>query len=129
MVLGEPGMGKTALLDYVGEQASGCTVIRAAGFQSEMELAFAVLRSGVRENPQYPELSAGRTAAVPGDRARAVFGQTMGGLAIFGAFTIFDFNRLRRAGNQSAVPIAASIFLDIFNVFLFMLQLFGADRD
>src|SRR3954463_15095564 len=42
------------------------------------------------------------------------------GLVVFGAFTIFDFNRLRRANMASAVPIAASIFLDIFNVFLFM---------
>jgi FtsH-binding integral membrane protein len=50
---------------------------------------------------------------------------SVGGLAIFGAFTIFDFNRLRRANMGSSVPIAASIFLDIFNVFLFMLQLFG----
>ena len=47
------------------------------------------------------------------------------GLVVFGAYTIFDFNRLRRANVASAVPIAASIFLDIFNVFLFMLQLFG----
>jgi modulator of FtsH protease len=51
------------------------------------------------------------------------------GLAIFGAFTIFDFNRLRRASMSSAVPIAASIFLDIFNVFLFMLRLFGGGRN
>jgi FtsH-binding integral membrane protein len=29
---------------------------------------------------------------------------------------------------SSAVPIAASIFLDIFNVFLFMLRLFGGGR-
>ncbi|HYB29205.1 MAG TPA: Bax inhibitor-1 family protein [Solirubrobacteraceae bacterium] len=47
------------------------------------------------------------------------------GLVIFGGYTLFDFNRLRRAGLGSAVPIAASIFLDIFNVFLFFLQLFG----
>ena len=51
------------------------------------------------------------------------------GLVIFGAFTIFDFNRLRRASMASAVPIAAGIFLDIFNVFLFMLRLFGGGRD
>jgi DNA-binding CsgD family transcriptional regulator len=43
VVRGEPGMGKTALLDYVVEQASGCRVVRAAGVQSEMELAFATL--------------------------------------------------------------------------------------
>jgi FtsH-binding integral membrane protein len=49
------------------------------------------------------------------------------GLVIFGGYTIFDFNRLRRAGTQDAVPIAASIFLDVFNVFLFFLQLFGSE--
>ena len=51
------------------------------------------------------------------------------GLGIFGAFTIFDFNRLRRASADSAVAIAASIFLDIFNVFLLLLELFGGQRD
>jgi FtsH-binding integral membrane protein len=49
------------------------------------------------------------------------------GLVIFGGFTIFDFNRLRRASTQSAVPIAAGIFLDIFNIFLFMLRIFGGN--
>ena len=43
MVCGEPGVGKTALLEYLVEQASGCRVLRAAGVQSEMELAFAGL--------------------------------------------------------------------------------------
>jgi FtsH-binding integral membrane protein len=47
------------------------------------------------------------------------------GIAIFGAFTIFDFNRLRRSTPDAAVPIAAGIFLDIFNVFLLVLDLFG----
>jgi len=47
------------------------------------------------------------------------------GLVIFGGFTIFDFNRLRRANMASSVPIAASIFLDVFNVFLLLLRLFG----
>ena len=51
------------------------------------------------------------------------------GLAIFGGFTIFDFNRLRRASEADAVPIAAGIFLDIFNVFLLLLELFGGGRD
>ena len=44
---------------------------------------------------------------------------------LFGAYTIFDFNRLRRANMDMAVPIAAGIFLDIFNIFLFFLQIFG----
>jgi DNA-binding CsgD family transcriptional regulator len=41
VVRGEPGVGKTALLDYLAERASGCRVIRAAGVESEMELAYA----------------------------------------------------------------------------------------
>ena len=40
---GEPGIGKSALLEYLTEQASGCRVARAAGVESEMELAFAGL--------------------------------------------------------------------------------------
>jgi FtsH-binding integral membrane protein len=51
------------------------------------------------------------------------------GIAIFGGFTIIDFNRLRRGTSDSAVPIAASIFLDIFNVLLLGLDLFGGRRD
>ena len=51
------------------------------------------------------------------------------GLGIFGAFTIFDFNRLRRASPDGAIVIAASIFLDIFNIFLLLLDLFGGQRD
>ena len=43
VVRGEPGVGKTALLDYLAGRASGCQVVRAAGVQSEMELAFAGL--------------------------------------------------------------------------------------
>ena len=50
------------------------------------------------------------------------------GLRDLGAYTVFDFNRLRRAGAENAVPLAASIFLDVLNVFLFMLQLFGGEN-
>jgi DNA-binding CsgD family transcriptional regulator len=45
VVCGEPGVGKTALLDYLaGRAAPDCRVARAAGVQSEMELAFAALQ-------------------------------------------------------------------------------------
>jgi DNA-binding CsgD family transcriptional regulator/tetratricopeptide (TPR) repeat protein len=43
VVRGEPGVGKTALLEYMVGRASGCRVVRTAGVQSEMELAFAGL--------------------------------------------------------------------------------------
>jgi DNA-binding CsgD family transcriptional regulator len=43
VVRGEPGMGKSALLDYAAQRASGCRVARTAGVQSEMELAFSGL--------------------------------------------------------------------------------------
>jgi FtsH-binding integral membrane protein len=47
------------------------------------------------------------------------------GLVIFGGFVIVDFNRLRRADKSDSVQIAASIFLDVFNIFLFFLRIFG----
>jgi DNA-binding CsgD family transcriptional regulator len=40
---GEAGVGKTALLEYVAERASGCRIARIGGVESEMELAFAGL--------------------------------------------------------------------------------------
>jgi uncharacterized protein len=47
------------------------------------------------------------------------------GLAIFGLYTVVDFNRLRRAGRQEAIPLAAGIFLDVLNIFLLFLRLFA----
>ena len=43
VVYGEPGAGKTALLEYLAGRASGCRVTRVVGVQAEMELAFAGL--------------------------------------------------------------------------------------
>ena len=43
VVRGEPGVGKTTLLEHVAGQELRCAVARAAGVQSEMELAFAGL--------------------------------------------------------------------------------------
>jgi DNA-binding CsgD family transcriptional regulator len=44
VVTGEPGVGKTALLQYAIGSASGVRVMRAVGVESEMELAFAALQ-------------------------------------------------------------------------------------
>jgi FtsH-binding integral membrane protein len=52
------------------------------------------------------------------------------GLVIFAGFTMFDFQRLRTNTDDAAAPLlAASIFLDILNVFLFFLEIFsGGER-
>lgn len=47
------------------------------------------------------------------------------GLAVFGLYTVIDFNRLRRAGSEEAIPLAAGIFLDVLNIFLLFLRLFA----
>jgi FtsH-binding integral membrane protein len=52
------------------------------------------------------------------------------GLVVFAGLTMFDFQRLRQSqGIASAPLIAASIFLDALNVFLFFLRIFSGGRD
>src|SRR5580700_6733917 len=88
VICGEPGAGKTALLDYLAGRANGCRVERAAGVQSEMELAFAALHQLCA-----PVLD--RLDRLPGpqrDALRTAFGQSAGpapdrflvGLAVLG---------------------------------------------
>ena len=52
------------------------------------------------------------------------------GLVIFAGFVMFDFQRLRTNTDVAAAPLlAASIFLDVLNVFLFFLEIFsGGER-
>ena len=52
------------------------------------------------------------------------------GLVIFAGLTAADFQRLRRSqGLDSAPLLAASIFLDVLNVFFFFLRIFSGSRD
>jgi uncharacterized protein len=52
------------------------------------------------------------------------------GLVIFAGLTAGDFQRLRRSqGLNSAPLLAASIFLDILNVFWFFLRIFSGSRN
>ena len=53
---------------------------------------------------------------------------SLAGLAIFGLYTVIDFNRLRRAGSEEAIPLAAGILLDVVNIFLLFLRLFARSR-
>ena len=74
VVRGEPGVGKTALLEYLAGQASGCRVARAVGIQSEMELAFAVLHQLCA--PMLDRLE--RLPAPQRDALRTAFGLSAG---------------------------------------------------
>ena len=53
----------------------------------------------------------------------------LGGLVIFAGLVLYDFQRLRVNSDLDSAPLlAASIFLDILNVFQFFLSLFGRTR-
>jgi DNA-binding CsgD family transcriptional regulator len=74
VVRGDPGVGKTALLDYLARRASGCQVAHASGVQSEMELAFAGLHQLCA-----PMLSRAEHLPTPQREAlRTAFGQAAG---------------------------------------------------
>ena len=76
VLCGDPGVGKTVLLDHLAGQASGagCRVARVMGVQSEMELAFAGLYQLCA-----PMLSrAERLPAPQRDALRTAFGIAVG---------------------------------------------------
>jgi uncharacterized protein len=53
----------------------------------------------------------------------------LAGLVIFAGLVTYDFQRLRGSSDLDSAPLlAASIFLDILNVFQFFLTLFGRSR-
>jgi DNA-binding CsgD family transcriptional regulator/tetratricopeptide (TPR) repeat protein len=73
---GEAGMGKTALLDYVAEHATGWRVARVSGVESEMELAYAAVHHLC--GPMFDLID--RLPAPQRDALRVVFGIADGGV-------------------------------------------------
>jgi predicted ATPase len=62
---GEPGIGKTALLDYAAGQATGMRLLQARGIESEAQIPFASLLELLR--PALPMLG-----KIPGPQAAAM---------------------------------------------------------
>lgn len=85
---GEPGVGKSALMDYFAERTSQCRVVRATGVQQEMELAYAGLHQVCASMSDSME----RLPAPQRDALRTAFGLSRGrppdrflvGLAVLG---------------------------------------------
>lgn len=74
LVHGEPGIGKTVLLEYAAEQAAGMRILRCAGVESERDLGYASLHQLLRPvSEQVGELPIPQAEAL-----RVVFGQLAG---------------------------------------------------
>ena len=142
-IRGDPGVGKTALLEYVAEHASGCRVARAAGVQGEMELAFAGLHQLCA-----PMLD--RLERLPGpqrDALGAAFGLSAGqspdrflvGLAVLSLLAevaaerplvclIDDAQWLDRASAQALAFVARRLLAESVGV-IFAVRTGGEERD
>ena len=70
VVRGEPGVGKTALLDYLAEHASGCRVARAAGVAVGDGAGVRRAAPAVRADAGPPRASPGSAARRAADRVR-----------------------------------------------------------
>lgn len=51
------------------------------------------------------------------------------GVVLFGAFTVYDFNKLKHYPEDRYIDAALNLYLDIFNLFLFILRFIMASRD
>ena len=142
-IRGDPGVGKTALLEYVVERAAGCRVARAAGVQAEMELAFAGLHQLCA-----PMLD--RLERLPGpqrDALGAAFGLSAGhapdrflvGLAVLGLLAevaedgplvglIDDAQGLDRASEQTLAFVARRLMAESVGV-IFAVRTGAEERD
>src|SRR3954447_12339590 len=142
-IRGDPGVGKTALLEYVVEHAMGCRVARAAGVQAEMELAFAGLHQLCA--PMLDRL--GRLPGPQRDALGAAFGLTTGhapdrflvGLAVLSLLAevaaerplvclIDDAQWLDRASAQALAFVARRLLAESVGV-IFAVRTGGEQRD
>src|SRR5256884_5543408 len=143
VVRGEPGSGKTALRDYAIQSASGFRVARAAGVESEMELAFAALH-------QLCAPMRARLERLPGPQHDAVgvaFGLTAGnapdrflvGLAVLSLLSkvgeerpllclVDDAQWLDRASAQALAFVARRLLAESVGV-IFAVRTGGEERD
>jgi len=51
------------------------------------------------------------------------------GVILFSAYTMYDIQRIKQFQSQHPIEVALSLYLDIFNLFIFILRLMGAARD
>ena len=65
LVCGEPGVGKSSILDYAAGAATGFTLIRVTGIESEMEFAFAALHQACGQLVKH-------LGEIPGPQAEAL---------------------------------------------------------
>ncbi|MCW3043807.1 MAG: ATP-dependent transcriptional regulator, MalT-like, LuxR family [Actinobacteria bacterium] len=139
---GEPGVGKTALLEYVAERASGCRVARAAGVQSEMELAFAGLHQlcapMLDHLERLPEPQRDALGTAFGLRAGAAPDRFLVGLAVLGLLSevaderplvclIDDVQWLDRASAQALEFVARRLFVESVGL-VFAVRQSGAEQ-
>src|SRR3954451_12968590 len=127
VMTGEPGVGKTALLESAIGSASGVRVMRAGGVESEMELAFAALQQLCA--PMLDRLD--RLPAPQQDALRVAFGLRAGdvpdrflvGLAVLSLFSevaqeqpllcvVDDAQWLDRASAQALVFVARRLLAE-----------------
>src|SRR3954452_16881584 len=143
VIRGDPGVGKSALLEYVVEHATGCRVARAAGVQAEMELPFAGLHQLCA-----PMLD--RLERLPGpqrDALGAAFGLSAGhapdrflvGLAVLSLLAevaeegplvclVDDAQWLDRASAQALAFVARRLLAESVGV-IFAVRTGGEERD
>lgn len=130
---GEPGVGKSALMEYLIGQGSGCRLTHATGVESEMELAYAALHQLCA--PMLDRLD--RLPTPQREALETAFGLTAGpapdrfliGLAVLSLFSdvaedrpllclIDDLQWLDRASAQAVAFVARRLVAEAVGVFM-----------